>query len=454
MSARPRRVAWTCGLCALFALSWGCKRDAAPAPAASASAGAPAAPSGAPAATSRCRRLSAFALSAEGAPSPSTEEAPRGDEGEDDDALLPFGVEVGQALPTTFGFAVAGLRGSGRAFLALLGERSRTVELGALHGDAEPPALAVDRERVVVALRTTDAAGFALKLGQLSGAEGGIEWGYERSKLGRTVTGVTLALSGTGGLVVYEGEDKSGSRLFLGRFTPEQLKAPFELGPLAVKDAEAPRVIARPGGYWLSWVRALPEVKRLPTAPKPKAEDPEEQDLLVVGLRVVEVAKLDERGELLGAPLQVGEAKRQVVLFDVAPSASGGLLVAMRADSSTPGAEEGALLLSEVRADGTQVQERIDDDEIGAGPPVLLVDGDADEPTPWLAVTSPSGATRLGPARGSRTLLQTEPLIGHAEVIALGGGRFLTQRARGRDAELALLSCVLEPAPPAPASQK
>ena len=42
-------------------------------------------------------------------------------------------------------------------------------------------------ERVVVAVRTSDAAGFTLKLGQLQGAQGAIEWGYEHAKLGKAV---------------------------------------------------------------------------------------------------------------------------------------------------------------------------------------------------------------------------------------------------------------------------
>jgi len=369
---------------------------------------------------------------------------------EDDDALLPFGVDIGAALPTSFGFAVSGLRGTGLAFVALLGQHgSQRVDLGELHGDAETPALAVAGSSVLVALRSTDAAGFTLKLGQLADAESAsVAWGYELSKLGKTVTGVQLATSGASGLLVYQGEEKGGAaRLMLGAFSTESLKEPFEVKPLEAKDAEQPRLVARAGGYWLSWVHSLPEPKKsakLPTKDTVDAgppEDPEERELLQEALRVVEVAKLDEQGRMLGAPRRIGEPRHQVLLYDVASLASGNLLVALRTDSATPGVEGGALLLSELGADGSVHEERLDDDDIGAGAPALLSDADPKLPGPWLSMSGSSDATRLGLVQGAHTTLQTDPLLGHAEVIAVGGGHFLLQRARGHGVALEAVDC-------------
>jgi hypothetical protein len=229
----------------------------------------------------------------------------------------------------------------------------------------------------------------------------------------------------------------------LGTFSTESLKDPFEVKPLEARDVEMPRLAARPGGYWLSWVRTLPEAKKpqktLADAGPPP--DPEERELLDVGLRVVEVAKLDEQGKPLGVALRIGQPRRQVLLYDVAPLSSGGLLVAARSDSAAPGVEGGALLLSELAADGSVHEERLDDDEIGAGAPALLLDGDAKLPGPWLAVSAPNDATRLGLARGQRTILQADPLLGHAEIIAVSAGHFLVQRARGRGVVLEALDC-------------
>ena len=332
----------------------------------------------------------------------------------------------------------------------LAGEHSsRRVDLGELHGDPETPALAALGSGVLVALRSTDAAGFTLKLGSVAGpGSAEVSWGYELTKLGKTVTDVELATSGPRGVLVYQGEEKSGAtRLMLGAFSTESLKEPFEVKPLDPKDVELPRLAVRPGGYWLSWVRTLPEPKKPPKAP-PKAavdagppEDPEEREILEVGLRVVEVAKLDEQGKLLGAPRRIGEAKRQVLLYDIAGLASGNLLVAVRADSATPGAEGGALSLTELQADGSVHEERLDDDDIGAGAPALLVDADPKLPGPWLSMNGSSDATRLGLAQGEHSVLRADPLLGHAEVIAVSGGHFLLQRARGHSVALEALDC-------------
>jgi hypothetical protein len=441
----PRLVALSAAvpICLISLLNQGCKcsgEGPAPVPSAAPSQVASALPS--PEEMTRCRRRPDYTLTLQ--PEAVGEKPAESASDEDDDALLPFGVDVGTALPTPFGFAVVGMRGAGQAFAALLGAReSRRVDLGQLHGDAETPGFTLVGERLIVALRSTDAAGFTIKLGSIAGAESSaVTWGYELSKLGKAVTSVQLAATGERGVLVYQGELKGEPRLLLGVFEPDKLSAPFEAHPLEPKDTEMPRLLARPGGYWLSWVRHLPEPKK-PAKPVPDAgsEDPEEGELLDAGLRVLEVAKLDEQGKLQGAALRVGEPRRQVLLYDVARLANGGLLVAARSDSAAPGAEGGALLLSEVGADGSVREERLEDEEIGAGAPELLVDADPKQPGPWLVVSSPSDATRLGLAQGTRTVLRADPLVGRAEVIAVSAGHFLLQRARGRTVVLESLDC-------------
>jgi hypothetical protein len=439
-------------LCA--ALPCGCKRRPAPTPAAGPSRSPSALPLGSalptPEPVSHCQRLAGPSLTLE----PDTPAPPRklGAEEEEDEALLPFGVDLGAAVTLASGFAVAGIRGQGQAFVALLGvPASRRVDLGELHGEVQPAALAAVPDGVIVALRSSDAAGYTVKLGRVAAAAGGVEWGHELSKLGKLVSSVGIAVSGPHAALVLQSEGKQGGpRVQLGLFSPQDLKQPFELQPLEPKDIEEPRLSPRPGGYWLTWVRSLPELK---TAAKPAPdagpEDPEERDLLELGLRAVEVAKLDEQGKLQGEAKRLGTARRQVLLFDVAPLASGGLLVATRSDSATPGVEGGALTLSEVAPDGSVREERLEDDDIGAGAPLLLVDASAKSPQPWLSVSSPSDATRLGLVRGERTFLQSDPLLGRAEVIAIGAGHFLTQRARGRGVELTTLDCQWPPEPPA-----
>lgn len=428
------------GLGWFLSLGAGCKRASpAPVPTTSATASASASALPQPEEMTRCRRLPDLALTLE-APTLAQKPDSEPNEDEEDDALMPFGVDIGAAVSVPEGFVVAGVRGAGQAFLALVGERgARRVDLGELHGDVETPGLAAAGERPLVALRSTDAAGFTIKLGRLGTSA--VEWGPELSKLGKTVTGLSLAVQGARGVLAYQGEVKGEPRLWLGSFGVDQLGAALEPKPLEMKDAELPRVVARPGGFWLSWVRSLPEPKKATKSQKDSdtSQDPEERELLDMGLRALEVAKLDEQGKLQGAPLRVGEPRRQLLLYDVAATPSGALLVAARSDSAAPGAEGGALLLSEVGADGSVREERLEDDDIGAGAPRLLVDASANQP--WLVVSAPNDATRLGQLRGAQTSLQADPLLGRAEVIAVSGGRFLAQRARGRQVLLEALGC-------------
>ncbi len=452
----PRSAAACAALSVGLALApSACKRSQpsgagpAPAPSAALSALPP------PEEPSRCRQLSGFSMTltadaAADTPAPAVAVAPAADaapaapsETGDDDALLPFGVELGTAVATPRGFAAAGIRGAGQAFVAILNELdSRRVDLQVLHGDPETPALAAAGEDLLVGLRTTDAAGFAIKLARVP-REGGPEWGYEVSKLGRSVIGLELAVHARRALLAYQSEDKGGSRLWLGSFSLDALKEPFEVRPLQVKDAEMPRLVARPGGFWLTWVHTLGEAKKAAKSAGGSAavEDPEERDLLEVGLRVIEVAQLDERGKLLAPPLRVGTPRPQVLLFDVAALASGSLLIAARSDSATPGAESGAILLSEVGLDGSVHEDRLESDEIGAGAPVLLVDTSAKLPAPWLVVSAPNDGTRVGLVRGASTTLLDDVRLGGAEVLAVSRGTFLTQRGRGRSAELRALAC-------------
>jgi hypothetical protein len=446
------RLSRVCGIAAIGLLgvaSADCKRrDSPPSPSPVPSVVSSAPPT--PEQLSRCRRRADFglALDAQPAPPPNDADATEGED-ENDDALLPFGVDIGVALPTPFGFAVTGMHGTAQAFVALLAERaSRRIDLGELHGDAETPAIAAVGERLIVALRSTDAAGFTIKLGSIAGPESGAaEWGFELTRLGKVVTGVELAADGKRGVLVYQGEVKGDARLMLGSFASDDLTEPFTTKPLEAKDVEMPRLVRRPGGYWLSWVRTLPELKKAPVPSNGgrSQQDPEERELLEVGLRVVEVAKLDDAGNVVGAALRVGEPRRQVLLYDVA-AVAGGLLVATRSDSASPGAEGGAILLSQVAPDGSVHDARLDDDEIGAGAPTLLVDRSAGMAAPWLAVSALSDATRIGLVQGARTQLYADPLLGRAEVIAVDAGRFLLQRARGRGVTLETLDCAW-PAP-------
>ena len=114
MSMVSSRLAAVCGVGALglgLGALAGCKRHP-PAPAPATTAAVSSAPSvagsaddgsslEAAAAPAQCRRLAGFGLTLEAPPSPKPGKGTQVDAAdEDDDALLPFGVDIGAAVPT------------------------------------------------------------------------------------------------------------------------------------------------------------------------------------------------------------------------------------------------------------------------------------------------------------------------------------------------------------------
>ena len=153
----------------------------------------------------------------------------------------------------------------------------------------------------------------------------------------------------------------------LGTFSTDNLREPFMTKALDAKDVEMPRLLRRPGGYWLSWVRSLPEPKK-PTVSASggrSQQDPEERELLEVGLRVVEVAKLEKR-ENRRHGVRVGQPRRQVLLTHVAPLGAGA-----RRDRWTALRRAGGWrVLSQVGPEAA-ARRASRDDEIGAAPALM-----------------------------------------------------------------------------------
>jgi hypothetical protein len=455
MPARVQRLfaAWLCtGF--LFGAA-ACKRSPKPAPAPEKRATAPA--SSREKQPARCRKLPGFELRLKGsatqaAAKPSIAEHEPSDEPADDAsaaepandgaAALPFGIDIGGASATGSGFALAGLRGDAAFVARLSASGSQVVELGRVHGDPEAPVVATAGERVLVVLPNSDAAGRTLRIGELSPASASVSFGPDLTGLGRAAASVGLAISGERALLVLAREDEDGSRVLSAALSLGDLRAPLALSPLSNESAEMPRVVAREGGFWVAWVRNI-DVAAPPAAPPKPGADVDGHQPFVFGPRVLEVARLDLEGKLVGTPRRLGEPRPHALLYDIAPLASGGLTVATRTDAAAPGAESGAISLWELGADGSQSERRLDDDDIGAGAPALLHEARRapNAPQSWLAVSSRSGATRLGSLEGERTTLRGEPALGSGEVLAVSEGKLLIQHARGRGTELSVLDC-------------
>jgi len=368
---------------------------------------------------------------------------------DDDEVPAPFSVELGEARAESGGFALSALRsnkGQAHALLALVagdGASGKLVDLGAVHGDPDPPAFALHGADAVVAASDTDAGGGMLRLGLVRGVHGAAEisWGQEITGVRRDST-FALESSGDRALLAYAAEVSGKIRVYGAVLDPANLKAKVQPEALSAPgaDVDSPRLALRKGGYWLAVARSLdapkPAKKKAADAGSDLAED---DSLLDIGTRRIEVVKLDEKGKIASSPLVVSAPGARPMSFDLASAADGGAYIAFREDDSTPGADGGALDLVHVKADGTFQKLLLDGDANGTGTPSLLVDA-ADPNRLWLTAAGENGATWFGRI-GDRTTLSADSTVRGADMIAVRDGQFLLARSKSTAAELSVAAC-------------
>ncbi|HEY6559539.1 MAG TPA: hypothetical protein VI072_19790 [Polyangiaceae bacterium] len=384
---------------------------------------------------------------------------------DDEPAAQPFAVEIGDAAALETGFAVTALQSSGAETRALIASippdaaRGKVVDLGRVHGDAEPPRLAAQGARIFFALADHDPASARLRVGMLAETGGSLQvtWGFETSRTGRGASAFDLAVTRKRGLLVWEEMDARAERQLVrvASFSLENPAAVTEPKTLAAGslEQEMPAAVPRGSGYWLAWVAsaptprpgaaagARPTVK--PSRVAPEGSSDPAPSVLDFGNRWIEIVALDENAAPIGAPQAVTPRDRHVLIFDLAESADGGALLAWRDDDSAPGAESRIVHLARVNAGGAVERFVIDDEEVGAGAPSLLSDTKASAPT-WLALESVTHDTRIAAlsARGDvLDELRAEGAIGNADVLAARDGRLLLGRPRGLAAELRVVAC-------------
>ena len=368
---------------------------------------------------------------------------------EEDEVPAPFSVELGDARAVKDGFAVSALRsnkGQAHALVALVAANAasgKIVDLGVVHGDPDPPAFALKGADAVVAASDTDAGGGMLRLGLVQDVRGAaqISWGQEITGVRRDST-FALEVSGDHALVTYAAEVSGKIRVYGALLDPANLKA--KLSPEALSapgaDVDSPRLALRKGGYWLAVARSLdapkPQKKKAPDAGSDLGED---DSLLDIGTRRIEVQKLDEKGKAVSSALVVTAPGARPMTFELAAAADGGAYVAFREDDSTPGADNGALELVHVKADGTFQKLQLDGDASGTGTPSLLVDA-ADPSKVWLTAAGENGATWFGRV-GDHTVLAADSTVRGADMIAIQGENFLLARSKSTAAEVSVAEC-------------
>ncbi len=377
---------------------------------------------------------------------------------------LPFALELGSARAGAGRFVVGGLEtrhGATYALAALLevtSGRGKTVELGRVFGDVEPPSFVPSGNGFVGLVADSDAAAITLRVVALEPPfdAASVRRGAEIHGVRRDAAEFTLETSGGEALAAWTRLEKGRAFVELGRIEPHKLTlkgAPFAAPPAQNGEPESPRLVARPGGYFLAWIaRTAAERPKIVPRRNLELDAGAAPSLLDEGSTSIEVVPLDAAGAPLGAPRRVTPSGARVVAFELASTPEGGALLVYRDDREGPGLERANAEAVLVQPDGSVTSRSWDTGE-GAGLPSLLVDAAAAKDKPWAWVAMPSerglglGAMRSDVLAGAT--LVSDPALGGAEALAVSGARVLLTRARASQRELSIVECH-DGAPPPP----
>ena len=210
-----------------------------------------------------------------------------------------------------------------------------------LCGDPEPPLFAEHGKDLLIAASDADAGGGMLKVGMVRDARGAaqISWGPEITGVRRDST-FALEVNGDHALIAYAAETAGKIRVYGGLIDPSKLKQKFSPEPLSATgaDVDSPRLALRKGGYWLAVARSLDAPKAKPKPhPADGGTDADDQDsLLDIGTRRIEVMKLDVQGKVASSPLVVTTSGARPMSFELSAASDGGAYIAFRDAGNAP----------------------------------------------------------------------------------------------------------------------
>jgi hypothetical protein len=268
-------------------------------------------------------------------------------------------------------------------------------------------------------------------------------WGPEVSEGHDDSLAVDLAVSKSHAVLVWDdvrgtSDDVRKSNVMLASFDVPTMRSLTPARPVSgpKSDAGSPRVVQRPGGYWLAYLaRGQDESKK-----KPPASGEDEQDDTPQGEAIlpgwVEVVPLDENGIPTAAPRPVTPKKGYAVSFDLQLAEAGGALVLVRDDDTPLGASGGKLSVVLVSQGGISDARIVSEESESTGIPTLL--------RGFLAVATGTGATQiaaLGPRGELLDPLAKEPSLGTGQPIASTNDRILWARPQGKGMAFSVLRC-------------
>jgi hypothetical protein len=207
-------------------------------------------------------------------------------------------------------------------------------------------------------------------------------------------------------------------------------------------DAEAPRVTARPGGFWLAWLVNGASAGSGRVYDPGEAPNERATAASAYGARWLSIVALDLRGAPVGDSRRLTSRQERVVGYDLTTGPTGAAWVVWRQDAPTPGASGGRIAVAEVPPDGSAELHTIRDEDVGAGEPSWLFAGD-DAPR-WLTFPDARDRTLLLRAPTLRELaapLRLGEELQGAGALAASGDRVLFAAPRGRSLEVFPASC-------------
>jgi hypothetical protein len=333
-------------------------------------------------------------------------------------------------------------------FLSEGEKAAKRIDLGRVHGDVLAPRVIV-RDKSIVAIVPDGAPnGSILRFATVAdpSGEARVVWGHDLPQ-GNDESEAFAAEFGDKGFVVlwdeWDAKDSHSVVKYVS-FPGADLSKGSSATAIssAHDDAEAPALVIRPGGFWAAWIT---NVKREPDK-KERTEASEAAEPVDMGPRWITVVPLDASGKPSANGAAVTSKTGHVQTFDLAAGRDGSALVVWREDTTSPATPGGAVRVAVVRADGSVDLHPIDDDDVGAGAPALLVDDSPEEGAPgtWLSLVSETDASRLAALDPEGRVLDdvvSDPALGPATPLAVRGGRVLVARPRGKGVSIEALAC-------------
>jgi hypothetical protein len=373
------------------------------------------------------------------------------DAGEDEPVDAPFAIEVGRGTTWTGGFAVGALRNGDGGTVATVvtlgpeGRDGRSVKLARARGDVDPPVVAGFGDSIVAVMAEPNASGHVLKVAKVK--DGAVTWGPELSEGRDESSACDLAIGKDRAVLVWDDPAADGKRsnVVMSTFDPTSLGSVIAARPIssAKVDADAPRVVARPGGFWATWAAHAEEKPAQKGSNdhgakkhRAESEDDEIERGEAIASSWLEAVPLDESGAPLGAPRAITPKNGHVLTYDLETRADGALVIAWRDDDTPSGSSGGSVSTALVELGRVSEPHLAVDEGVGTGVADLL--------RGWIAISSLSGPKRMAPLTQGGELagpLVEEPVVGLGELVAVGPKAMLLATPRGKSMRLSLLHC-------------